>query len=271
MSSTPNVPYRLEFSVEVPGTREQVWRAIATAPGLSSWFLPTVLEEREGGALRFEMGEGMGSEGHVTRWDPPHTLGYEEDWAALMGKSPAELSPMTSEFVIESNSGGTCVVRVTTSGFGTGADWEQEWWDDMGRSWIPSFDILRLYLARFPGQQATPVEVSATHPGDEDAVWASARDALGLTDGGQAVSLLGTTGVVERVDDRHALVQLDTPVPGMLTATAHEMQDGEVTVWVRAFLFGPDAEAYARDQAPAWQRHLESLPLSPAATTNAPR
>ena len=51
MSTTPNVPYRLEFEVEVPGTPEQVWQAIATAQGMSAWFLPTQIEEREGGAL----------------------------------------------------------------------------------------------------------------------------------------------------------------------------------------------------------------------------
>lgn len=264
MSTSPNVPYRLEFSVEVPGTPEQVWQAIATAPGLSSWFLPTVLEEREGGALRFAMGEGMGSEGHVTRWDPPRTLGYEEDWAALMGKSPDELSPMTSEFVIESNSGGTCVVRVTTSGFGTGADWEQEWWDDMGRAWRPSFDVLRLYLARFPGQEATPVEVFAPHPGDEETVWPAVRDALGLTEEGHTVELHGATGTVERLTGRSALVRLESPVPGMLTVTTHAMER-EVYVGVRAYLFGPDAAAFARDEAPAWQALLEGLAV-PAAT-----
>jgi hypothetical protein len=39
MSTTPNVPYRLEFSVEVPGTPEQVWQAIgadAASTGTSS-------------------------------------------------------------------------------------------------------------------------------------------------------------------------------------------------------------------------------------------
>ena len=51
MSTTPNVPYRLEFSVEVPGTPEQVWQAIATAKGMSAWFLPTEMEEREGAHL----------------------------------------------------------------------------------------------------------------------------------------------------------------------------------------------------------------------------
>ena len=71
MSASPNVPYRLEFSVEVPGTPEQVWQAIATAKGMSAWFLPTEMEEREGGSLHFSMGPEMGSDGRVTGWDPP--------------------------------------------------------------------------------------------------------------------------------------------------------------------------------------------------------
>ena len=166
MSTTPNVPYRLEFSVEVPGTPEQVWQAIATAKGMSAWFLPTEIEEREGGSLHISMGPEMGSDGHVTGWDPPRRLVYEEDWAALMGKDPDALSLLTSEFLVEAQSGGTCVVRVTSSGFGTGADWESEFWDDMGANWMPFFDNLRLYLSHFPGQEATQLEVTASHPGD---------------------------------------------------------------------------------------------------------
>ena len=76
MSTTPNVPYRLEFSVEVPGTPEQVWQAIATAKGMSAWFAPTEMEEREGGSLHFTMGSEMGSDGEVTAWEPPHRLVY---------------------------------------------------------------------------------------------------------------------------------------------------------------------------------------------------
>jgi uncharacterized protein YndB with AHSA1/START domain len=65
---TPNVPHRIEITVEVPGTPEQVWDAIATAQGLSAWFLPAELEEREGGAVCFHMGEGISSEGTITGW-----------------------------------------------------------------------------------------------------------------------------------------------------------------------------------------------------------
>jgi uncharacterized protein YndB with AHSA1/START domain len=259
MSSTPNVPYRLEFSVEVPGTPEQVWQAIATARGMSAWFLPTEMEEREGGSLHFSMGPEMGSDGRVTAWEPPHRIEYEEDWAALMGKDPDSLSPLTSEFVVEARSGGTCVVRVTSSGFGTGADWESEWWDDMGVGWMPYFDNLRLYLSLFPGQEATLLEATASHPGDAGALWSTMRDALGLGAEGAPYGLRGTTGTVERVGERHALVRLAAPVPGMLSVFAYDMGEDGTAAGVRAYLFSPDATEFVRREEPAWQAWLQGL------------
>ncbi len=259
MSTAPHVPYRLEFSVEVPGTPEQVWQAVATAAGMSAWFLPTQLEEREGGSLHFSMGPEMGSDGHVTRWEPPHRLVYEEDWAALMGVDQDALSPLTSEFVVEARSGGTCVVRVTSSGFGTGADWEQEWWDGMGPAWRPSFDVLRLYLADFAGQEATQMEVSATHPGDAVTLWSTLRDALGLHAEGATVEVRGVTGTVERLAERHALVRLTAPVPGMLTAAVYAEDDGKAAASVRTFLFSPDAADVVRREEPGWRDWLQGL------------
>ena len=35
----------VQVEIEVPGTPEEVWRAIATGPGVSSWFVPTKIEE----------------------------------------------------------------------------------------------------------------------------------------------------------------------------------------------------------------------------------
>ena len=259
MSTTPTVPYRLEFSVEVPGTPEQVWQAIATARGMSAWFLPTELEEREGGSLHISMGPDMGSDGRVTGWDPPRRLVYEEDWAALMGKDPDALSPLTSEFLVEARSGGTCVVRVTSSGFGTGAAWEQEFWDEMGSGWLPFFDNLRLYLAHFPGQEATRLDVTASHPGDPDALWSTVRDALELGDEGAAVQFQGTTGTVERLGERQALLRLTAPVPGMLSVFAYPESAERSTAGVRAYLFSADAADYVRREEPAWQAWLQGL------------
>ncbi|MCZ2804523.1 SRPBCC domain-containing protein [Modestobacter sp. VKM Ac-2983] len=261
MSTTTDVPYRLEFSVEVPGTPEQVWQAIATAQGMSAWFLPTEIEEHEGGSLRFSMGPEMGSDGRVTGWDPPRRLAYDEDWAALMGKDPDALSPLTSEFLVEAQSGGTCIVRVTSSGFGTGAAWESEWWDSLGPNWMPFFDNLRLYLAHFPGQEARQLEATASHPGDAETVWSALHDALGLGDEGAAIEVRGATGTVERVGERQALVRLTSPVPGMLSVFAHAYGDGDgtATAGVRGYLFSADAADYVRREEPAWQTWLQGL------------
>ncbi|WP_164701088.1 SRPBCC domain-containing protein [Modestobacter sp. KNN46-3] len=259
MSTTTDVPYRLEFSVEVPGSPEQVWQAVATARGMSAWFLPTEMEEREGGTLHFSMGPEMGSDGRVTGWDPPRRIAYEEDWAALMGKGPDALSPLTSEFLVEARSGGTCVVRVTSSGFGTGAAWESEWWEDMGSSWRPFFDNLRLYLAHFPGQEATQLEAAASHPGDAGALWSTLRDALGLGEEGATVEVRGATGTVERVGERQALVRLTAPVPGMLSVFTYGEGNGTALAGVRAYLFSADAADHVRREQPAWQAWLQEL------------
>src|SRR5438094_913828 len=47
----------VEVDVEVPGTPEEVWQAIATGPGVSSWFVPT--EAREDGTVVSHFGPGM--------------------------------------------------------------------------------------------------------------------------------------------------------------------------------------------------------------------
>src|SRR5262245_42237461 len=36
----------IQVEVEVPGTPEEVWQAIATGPGISAWFTPAEFEEQ---------------------------------------------------------------------------------------------------------------------------------------------------------------------------------------------------------------------------------
>src|SRR3954453_23493910 len=103
----------LELEIEGPSTPEQVWEAIATGPGISSWIHPTTVEEREGGTFTFDMGDGARS-GTVTAGEPPHRFGQETDWRAGDG-SPA--TTLATEWIVEARSGGACVVRMVTSGF----------------------------------------------------------------------------------------------------------------------------------------------------------
>ena len=45
----------IQVEVEVPGTPEEVWQAIATGPGISSWFVPGK-KKVPGGRKREEKG-----------------------------------------------------------------------------------------------------------------------------------------------------------------------------------------------------------------------
>src|SRR2546422_730751 len=73
----------VQVEVEVPGTPEEVWQAIATGPGISSWFVPTAFEERDGKpvAVTLNFGPGMESRSVVTAWDPPRKFAAQgEGW-----------------------------------------------------------------------------------------------------------------------------------------------------------------------------------------------
>ena len=62
----------------------------------------------------------------------------------------ASASPIATEFLIESASGGSCVIRVVTSAFGLGGDWEHEFFTEMAASWIPILDKLAALLGGAP-------------------------------------------------------------------------------------------------------------------------
>jgi hypothetical protein len=64
-----------QVEIEVPGTPEEVWQAIATGPGISSWMVPAEFEEKDGKpvAVKMTFGPGMDVRSPVTAWDPPRT------------------------------------------------------------------------------------------------------------------------------------------------------------------------------------------------------
>jgi uncharacterized protein YndB with AHSA1/START domain len=263
MSERPDVPLRAEFSVEVPGTPDQVWAALATGGGISSWFLRTEIDEREGGALLVHMGDDS-SPGTVTGWDPPHRLAYAEpEWARLAGRPDSPVTPLVSEFLVEARSGGTCVVRVVSSAFGTGADWEGEFFDEMVKYWKPFFENhLRLYLGRFAGAHATTLEVAADLPGDGAAVRAAMARSLGVDAAGQPVEALGLTGTVEEIGDPYLIVDVSGPVPGYVGLVGMDGRDGGASAQIAAWLFGAGAEAFVEKAEPEWRAWLQELVVS---------
>lgn len=263
--TTAQIPHRLEVSVEVPGTPEQVWDAIATANGISSWMMPTDIEERGGGPVAFHMGPDVSSEGIVTAWDPPRRLVYEEPgWAALGGKEGAEVTPLVTEFLVEATSGGSCVVRVVSSAFGTGADWEEEFFTEMDKGWPLMFEHLRLYLTHFPGRRVTPLEVTMPVRDTPAAALAAMRRDLGAEEVGQTLDVRGTKGVFEGSTEQSLLVRLTGDPLGLMAFQAYEW-DGATQVRVAGYLFSDDAADYIEREELGWRTWVEGLESEPTA------
>ena len=261
--ATATVPIRLEFSVEVPGTPEEVWAAIATAAGMSAWGLPTDLEERLGGALCFHMGPGIESRGTVSGWDPPRRLEITEpDWAGLVGRPDAAVTPMLSEFLVEARSGGTCVVRVVTSAFGTGADWENEFVADMENAWKPMFDHLRIYLTHFSGQHATSIQVMAQVPGSVEDARAVLDRALGIRGDGDEVAVQGIRARVDLFDAGRVVLHMSDPEPAMLVFAVYPTEEDAAVVRLGGFVYGAGAGAYVERETAAWQAFLDGLAVT---------
>ena len=52
----------IDLDVEVPGTPEEVWEAVASGPGITAWFVPAKVDGRVGGTLELDFGPLYGSE-----------------------------------------------------------------------------------------------------------------------------------------------------------------------------------------------------------------
>lgn len=244
----------IELEIEVAGTPEEVWEAIATGPGISAWFVPTTVEERAEGAITQSFGEGeeMQVHGHVQGWEPPHRFAY--------GEQPEPTGGMAFEFLVEATDAGSCVVRLVNSGFGYGEGWDDQY-DAMENGWRIFLQVLALHLRHFAGQPAARVQAMAMVPAPDgaDALWTSLLAGFEI-DGdrivaGPAAPLSGT--IVFR-GERVLVFLLDTPAPGtgFLAAEGSGEAFG-VSLWLS--LYGTDASAAAEREGASWHTWAASL------------
>jgi uncharacterized protein YndB with AHSA1/START domain len=251
----------MELTFEVPGTPEEVWEAIATTNGITSWFMRSEIEERAGGTVVFHIPGDHESRGEVTHWDPPRRIEYvEPDWATIGGGQDADAAtPLVTEFLVEARSGGSCVVRVVSSAFGRGADWEQEFFDEMEKGWTPWFDNMRVYLDHFAGRRVTPMSVDADVRGTVNDVMSRIRRALGVAKQGDLVEARDIKGEVEVSGDAHVLVRTTEPLPGFAMFYAYDKGDSVTATAFEGRFYSDSAGAYVAQEAGAWKAWLETL------------
>ncbi|WP_372665031.1 SRPBCC family protein [Amycolatopsis kentuckyensis] len=164
--------FELTDSAEVDATPEQVWDAIATGPGIDSWFMGrNEVEGGTGGVVRGAFG-GYQPEYRIREWDPLEKLVYGND-PAPDGRTIAY------EFLIEGREGGSSVIRCVTSGFLPGDDWEDEF-EAMTTGNKLFFRTLVEYVTHFAGRPAVPVTAFGPPVGDWPSAWARLGAELGL-------------------------------------------------------------------------------------------
>ncbi|MBW3634514.1 MAG: SRPBCC domain-containing protein [Chloroflexi bacterium] len=251
----------VEAEVEVPGTPEEVWQVIATGPGISSWFVPTTVEEHAGGAVLCNFGPGMESVSTITTWDPPHR--YVADSRDDMGPDDPTVA---TEWIVEARSGGTCVVRVVHSWFTSSDAWDDQF-EGHTYGWISFFRVLRLYLAHFRGQPSSSFQLMGVAPEPKSAAWEALTGSLGLTGAaiGQRVSTSQSApplaGTVEWAGQpewpEELLLRLDEPAPGIAHLVLHPM-GGQVSMTVRFYLYGDQAPAAVARVEPEWQAWMDA-------------
>ena len=246
----------IQVEVEVPGTPEEVWDAIATGPGISSWFAPTEIEQRDGtpAAMTVRFGLGIEARSALTVWEANRRFVSEAD-----GWFPGS-PPVATEWSVEAKAGGVCVVRVVQSLFASTDDWDDQLLGS--ESGLPgAFRILRTYLTHFRGQRAAFMQLMAPvvgAPADEGAAITAALGFGGADAGerwsaGAGVPSLG--GVVESVDavPPGAMLRLDQPAPGIAALFTMDLGGPAVMATLSFYFYGDQADETVARETPRWQ------------------
>ena len=255
----------VQAELEVPGTPEEVWNAIATGPGISSWFVPTAFEEGQGKpiAMTSTFGPGIAPRSAVTAWDPPRAYATQLDgW----GGSP----PIATEWNVEARAGGVCVVRVVYSLFASTDEWDNQL--EGAKSGLSGFfRTLQIYLKHFRGQYGQNMQFVGPAAGTEAQVWETLTAALGvkgLSVGQRCTAPAGVpafSGQAEYLNRNpyDALLRLDKPGPGIAAVGTFEM-GGQIMVALGFYLYGEQAAETAARETPMWQAWFqEHFPMPP--------
>lgn len=255
----------VEAEVDVPGTPEEVWNAIATGPGISQWFVPSELEGRIGGTSvsHFASDGSMDATATITAWEP---------LKRFVAEGPGPSGTVATEWTVEAKSGGLCTVRVVHRWFTSSDDWDDQF-EGHSHGWLAFFRLLRLYLTHFTGKHGAAFQILVPSSEPLADAWRKLVEPLVLANAIEQQRLAAPSGapafagIVERTgpqDHPELVVRLDQPAPGFAHLFALPM-GGMTFLSVRLFLFGNDAASIASREEPMWRTWLAKHFPAPAA------
>lgn len=208
-----------EIEIKVEATPEQVWDAVTTGDGLMSWFAPDAgVVPGEGGSIRFSWGAGMEATAPIRIWDPVKRVGWVE--------GEGSEHPKLVEFVIEAAEGGSTILRLVHSGFGEGANFDNEFESVYG-GWHTFLATLRYRLDRFAGVPATNATEFRMIAMPQAEAWPAVCKLMSLTSTAEGARYEGVIGGIPLNG-----AVLRTPKPGYLCLSVESFGDSVLGVFV---------------------------------------
>jgi uncharacterized protein YndB with AHSA1/START domain len=187
--------FEIREEIALAATPEQVWDAIATGPGLDSWFMGhSEIEPGKGGTNRLQL-PGYSHESTITAWEPGRHL-------AFRGEDP-DGTFAAFEFLIKGRDGGSSVLRCVHN-FSLGDDWEAQY-EGIKLGDPMHLRKLAVYLAHFPGRTSKfSMFLIGPSVADDAKVWSAFAHTLSVDDITEGASvrldvpgLPDTTGTID--------------------------------------------------------------------------
>ncbi len=171
----------IDKTIRIRAAADAVWKEISEAEGITRWFAPEArVTPGPDGRIFISWGPGMEGESKIVLWDPPRHLRTEP------GHHRPGM-PLYIDYFVGPD-GDETTVRLVHSGFGTGADWDEEL-DSYDRGWTVCLHNLRHAAERHPGRPCLQsIFAAGTKLSREDA-WARLVERSGLVRDGDEVRL----------------------------------------------------------------------------------
>jgi uncharacterized protein YndB with AHSA1/START domain len=162
------------MSLDISAPPQEVWRALTEAGELVRWFpLQARVTPGKGGTVFWGWDQHWAWESRVDEWEPSQRLRLVEHRPAFDASGqplPEPAHTMAMEFTLETQAGGTRL-RIVHSGFGRGANWDDEL-DSVSGGWQFELRSLKHYLERHKGRDRHHAFAQRISPLDTGSIWA---------------------------------------------------------------------------------------------------
>lgn len=170
---TDRVNRTFTMAIDIDATPEDVWRALTEAEELVRWFpLQARVTPGEGGTMFWGWDDRWAWESAIEAWTPRERLTLVDSRPAFDAQGaplPGAAQRMAMEFTLETDAGKTRL-RIVHSGFGHGADWDDEL-DSVSAGWQFELRSLRHYLERHKGRDRIHAFAQRTSALAPAAIW----------------------------------------------------------------------------------------------------